>query len=180
VTAYQRTALSTTSRANAWHLSLTPRWEAFASLANSKPSLLSVDSRWRVYRTTGLSSPARQSSAGGRTTASIGITSHQGNHNRTPSQNPSSDGCAECLNETLFSSLDHAREVLIEWKDDYNKVRPHSSLGNLPPTTYAKRSVPVMQRDGSLRNTPVASPSLNRPNVFDHSLTLGAPLAVRR
>jgi hypothetical protein len=49
----------------------------------------------------------------------------------------------ECLNETLFSSLAHAREALIEWRADYNTVRPHSSLGNLPPTTYAKRSVPV-------------------------------------
>jgi putative transposase len=71
----------------------------------------------------------------------------------------------ECLNETLFSSLAHAREALIEWKDDYNNVRPHSSLGNLPPTTYAQRSVPVMQRDGSLRNTPVASPSLDGSNA---------------
>jgi putative transposase len=71
----------------------------------------------------------------------------------------------ECLNETLFSSLAHAREALIEWKDDYNNVRPHSSLGNLAPTTYAQRSVPVMQRDGSLRNTPVASPSLNGSNA---------------
>jgi putative transposase len=66
----------------------------------------------------------------------------------------------ECLNETLFSSLAHAHEALIEW-DDYDSVRPQSSLGNLPPTTYAQRSVPVMQRDGSLPNTPVASPSLN-------------------
>jgi putative transposase len=39
----------------------------------------------------------------------------------------------ECLNETLFSSLAHAREALIEWKDDYHNVRPHSSLGNEPP-----------------------------------------------
>jgi putative transposase len=60
----------------------------------------------------------------------------------------------ECLNETLFSSLAHAREALIEWKADYNTVRPHSSLGNLPPATYAKRSVSVMQRDGSLRSKP--------------------------
>jgi transposase InsO family protein len=34
------------------------------------------------------------------------------------------------------------------WKDDYNNVRPHSALANLPPITYAQRSVPVMQRDG--------------------------------
>ena len=39
----------------------------------------------------------------------------------------------ELLNETLFSSLDHARELLAEWQDDYNTVRPHSAIGNLPP-----------------------------------------------
>jgi putative transposase len=44
----------------------------------------------------------------------------------------------ECLNETLFSSLAHAREALIEWKTDYNNVRPHSSLGNLPPHHLCK------------------------------------------
>ena len=31
----------------------------------------------------------------------------------------------ELLNETLFSSLAHAREALWLWKDDYNTVRPH-------------------------------------------------------
>ena len=36
----------------------------------------------------------------------------------------------ELLNETLFSSLGHAREVMSLWKGDYNTVRPHSSLGN--------------------------------------------------
>ena len=56
----------------------------------------------------------------------------------------------ECLNETLFTSLFHARAVLADWKDDYNTIRPHSGLGNLPPAVYAKRSAPVMQRDGTL------------------------------
>lgn len=64
----------------------------------------------------------------------------------------------ECLNETLFSSLVHARAVLAEWKDDYNTVRPHSGLGNLPPAVYAKRSAPVMQRDGTLRYTEGSAP----------------------
>ncbi|SHH64630.1 Integrase core domain-containing protein [Bradyrhizobium erythrophlei] len=40
----------------------------------------------------------------------------------------------ECLNETLFTSLAHAREDLAVWKDDYNTVRPHSGLGNLVPS----------------------------------------------
>jgi putative transposase len=71
----------------------------------------------------------------------------------------------ELLNETLFYSLDHARRALAAWKDDYNTVRPHSALGNLPPAIYAKLSDPVMQRGGSLElpwgsaPRPVASPS---------------------
>jgi putative transposase len=38
----------------------------------------------------------------------------------------------ELLNETLFTSLAHPREALAIWKGDYNTVRPHSGLGNLP------------------------------------------------
>jgi putative transposase len=56
----------------------------------------------------------------------------------------------ELLNETLFTSLAHAREALAIWKDDYNTVRPHSAIGNLPPAVYAKLSDPEKQRDGSL------------------------------
>ena len=39
----------------------------------------------------------------------------------------------ECLNETLFTSLHHARAMLAAWKRDYNEVRPHSALGGLTP-----------------------------------------------
>ena len=35
----------------------------------------------------------------------------------------------ELLNETLFMSLDQARERVASWADDYNTERPHSSLG---------------------------------------------------
>ena len=64
----------------------------------------------------------------------------------------------ECLNETLFTSLIHGRAVLADWKDDYNTIRPHSGLGNLPPAVYAKRSAPVMQRDGTLRYSGGSAP----------------------
>ena len=71
----------------------------------------------------------------------------------------------ELLNETLFTSLSHVREALAIWREDYNTVRPHSALDNLPPAIYAKLSAPVEQRDGALRYVegsaprPVASPS---------------------
>lgn len=43
----------------------------------------------------------------------------------------------ECLNETLFRSLGHARAVLGAWRDDYNHVRPHGALGGLTPVEAA-------------------------------------------
>ncbi len=46
----------------------------------------------------------------------------------------------ECLNETLFSSLGEARTKINEWKEDYNRYRPHSSLGNLTPNEYARKT----------------------------------------
>ena len=43
----------------------------------------------------------------------------------------------ELLNETLFTSLAHARETVAAWADDYNAERPHSSLGYATPAAYA-------------------------------------------
>jgi putative transposase len=34
----------------------------------------------------------------------------------------------ECLNTNWFLSLKHARDVIEDWQQDYNEVRPHSSL----------------------------------------------------
>src|ERR1700689_3559386 len=71
----------------------------------------------------------------------------------------------ELLNETLFVSLAHARAALDAWRDDYNTVRPHSSLGNLPPTIYAdtQRSRKATGRVAALLGgsapRPVAPPS---------------------
>src|SRR5262249_33386127 len=76
----------------------------------------------------------------------------------------------ELLNETIFTSLTHVRTALAIWKDDYNTVRPHSALGNLPPAVFAELGVPGMQRDGALRYVegsaprPVAPPSQQRSN----------------
>jgi putative transposase len=75
----------------------------------------------------------------------------------------------ELLNETIFASLAEARVALAEWITDYNTVRPHSAIGNVPPTIYAELSDPAMQRDGSLRvrgfaPRPVAPPSRQGSN----------------
>ncbi len=47
----------------------------------------------------------------------------------------------ECLNETLFTSLAHARFVLAAWRHDYNTVRPHSKLGGKTPAEIAGQRV---------------------------------------
>ena len=42
----------------------------------------------------------------------------------------------ELLNETLFSSLEAARQKIRSWQHDYNHHRPHSGLGNIPPAEF--------------------------------------------
>ena len=43
----------------------------------------------------------------------------------------------ELLNESLFFSLDHARQKLAAWAADYNTNRPHSAIGYQTPAAYA-------------------------------------------
>ncbi len=45
----------------------------------------------------------------------------------------------ECLNGEIFVNLDAARRRLLEWKHDYNELRPHSSLGDSSPKEFAER-----------------------------------------
>ena len=45
----------------------------------------------------------------------------------------------ECLNEHLFTNLNEARQIIEEWRIDYNTNRPHSSLNGLTPTEFAAR-----------------------------------------
>ncbi|NIP14548.1 MAG: transposase [Pseudomonadales bacterium] len=46
----------------------------------------------------------------------------------------------ECLNEHMFTSHRHAREIIEDWRLDYNLRRPHTSLEGLTPTEFATRS----------------------------------------
>ena len=39
----------------------------------------------------------------------------------------------ECLKREIFYSLKEAQVVIGTWRDHYNRVRPHSSLGYRPP-----------------------------------------------
>jgi putative transposase len=42
----------------------------------------------------------------------------------------------ECLTHHYFLDLNEAAGVLDSWKEEYNKVRPHGSLGQLAPAIY--------------------------------------------
>lgn len=46
----------------------------------------------------------------------------------------------ECLNEHWFTGLNDARFTIEGWRQDYNHVRPHSSLGDLTPAAFARQS----------------------------------------
>jgi putative transposase len=58
----------------------------------------------------------------------------------------------ECLNETLFSSLAEARSTLAAWRDDYNRVRPHSALANRTPEQFRDHQLALVATTGSGQN----------------------------
>jgi putative transposase len=45
----------------------------------------------------------------------------------------------ECLNQHWFWSLADARQIVEDWRLDYNRARPHSALGGLTPEEYRLR-----------------------------------------
>lgn len=45
-----------------------------------------------------------------------------------------------CLNQYWFIDLDDARRTIAAWRKHYNEVRPHSSLGYLPPSVFANKA----------------------------------------
>lgn len=59
----------------------------------------------------------------------------------------------ECLNETLFASLSHARAVLAAWKFDCNHHWPHSAHGGATPVEFAEKADRGMSPIG-LNTTP--------------------------
>jgi putative transposase len=65
----------------------------------------------------------------------------------------------ECLTQHDFLSLQHAEDLLDDWRQDYNRVRPHSSLGGRSPEVYASEltaSVPPLGAE--LNTVPATEP----------------------
>lgn len=42
----------------------------------------------------------------------------------------------ECLNQNWFTSLDDAKQIVEAWREDYNQLRPHSSLKQKTPSEF--------------------------------------------
>lgn len=42
----------------------------------------------------------------------------------------------ECLNENWFNNLEEAKNIIEEWRKDYNGKRPHTALDGLTPTEF--------------------------------------------
>ena len=57
----------------------------------------------------------------------------------------------EHLNEQWFESVHQARAATAIWRQDYNEVRPHSSLGRIPPARFAEMH---RQRAGDASRSP--------------------------
>jgi putative transposase len=47
---------------------------------------------------------------------------------------------SECLNVNWFVDLEDAQRRIAAWRTEYNELRPHSSLGRIPPTVFARRA----------------------------------------
>ena len=69
----------------------------------------------------------------------------------------------ELLNETLFTSLDHAREKIAVWVWEYDTQRPNSSLGYTTPAAFAadlkKQGAASLRIAGGFATQPLASPA---------------------
>jgi putative transposase len=68
----------------------------------------------------------------------------------------------ECLNVQVFFALADVREKLERWRQNYNQVRPHSSLHDHPPAIFARQWVttaapaPETNPDGREKAAPSA------------------------
>ena len=67
----------------------------------------------------------------------------------------------ECLNEHWFENLDHARSILESWREDYNAVRPHQSIGNMTPDQYAA-ALAASPLGGSMKEETIDQSTNNR------------------
>jgi putative transposase len=68
----------------------------------------------------------------------------------------------EYLNEHLFDSLCHARNLIAAWRTEFNHHRPLSSLAGMTPAEYVNRS----NGDQNLNRANQKNSGLNREQVM--------------
>lgn len=61
----------------------------------------------------------------------------------------------ECLNQHWFRNLADARQIVEDWRQDYNRVRPHSALGGLSPEEYRQENRQMIMRAAVCEQAPV-------------------------
>ena len=66
----------------------------------------------------------------------------------------------ECLNAHWFLTLVDARRQIETWRLDYNHVRPHSSLGDVPPSEFGEAGL----RLAKPASTPLPPPTQKAEN----------------
>jgi len=59
---------------------------------------------------------------------------------------------AELLDREIFYTLKEAKDLIETWRQQYNRVRPHSSLGYRPPALEATSLKPATLRFAGLNN----------------------------
>lgn len=59
----------------------------------------------------------------------------------------------ECLNDNVFVSLTDAQSIIEIWRQDYNGVRLHGSLGHLTPNQFAEQEIKKIERQSNERLT---------------------------
>ena len=64
----------------------------------------------------------------------------------------------DLLNGEIFYTLKEAKVLIERWRQQYNRMRPHSSLGYRPPAPEALLLKPATLRFAGLNN-PLSAPS---------------------
>ncbi len=58
----------------------------------------------------------------------------------------------ECLNQHWFLNMREARNIIENWKLDYNTSRPHSSLGNISPSEFVLNWQQMKNQESKITN----------------------------
>ena len=73
----------------------------------------------------------------------MALTLRPANRCRMASWRASTADCVTSAStSTCFTNIKEAREIIEEWRIDYNTNRPHSSLNGLTPIEFAARPTP--------------------------------------